>query len=117
MHRYRYYRASKAATVFWWIRTIFVLSGIGNVTGRHPLLGLGTIIIGLLLEILAEDDVEKTLLQNWKKDLNEERIRANVFEAVRAYNQNPCRQSLNYIRTLNPEAANYIRRNAGKKQK
>lgn len=117
MHRYRYYRASKAATVFWWVRTIFVLSGIGNVTGRHPLLGLGAIIIGLLLEILAEDDVEKTLLQNWKKDLNEERIRANVFEAVRAYNQNPCRQSLNYIRTLNPEAANYIRRNAGKKQK
>ena len=112
MHRYRYYRASKAATVFWWIRTIFVLSGIGSVTGRHPLLGLG-----LLLEILAEDDVDKTLLRNWKKDLTEERIRANVFEAVRAYNQNPCQQSLNYIRTLNPEAADYIRRNAEKKQK
>ena len=69
MHRYRYYRASKAATVFWWIRTIFVLSGIGNVTGRHPLLGLGTIIVGLLLEILAEDDVEKTLLRDACADL------------------------------------------------
>ena len=117
MHRYRYYRASKTATVFWWIGNICIISGIGNVFGRHPLLGLGTIIVGLLFDILAEDDAEKTLLQNWKKDLDEGRIRANVFEAVRAYNQNPCRKSLDHIRTLNPEAADYIRKNAGKKQK
>ena len=117
MHDYRYYKASKTATVLYWVRYIFYASGLGNVPGQHPLLGLVTIFIGLLLAILAEENVEKTLMHNWKQGLDNERIRSDIVEAVQAYNDNPCRLSLNYIRALNPAAADYICQNTGKKKK
>ena len=116
MHRYRYYKSSKSATVYWWIGILFAASGIGNVMGRMPLFGLGTIVIAFFFGILAENDVEEKTMRHWKQGLDEDGIRANLSEAVQAYNRNPCRRSVNYIRRLNPEAADYILRNAGKKK-
>lgn len=117
MHKYRYYRSSPKATVYWWIGNLLALSGIGNIIGRHSLFGLGTIVIAFLFWILAENDVEDKTMHYWKQGLDEESIRADIAEAVRAYNRNPCRRSLNYIRMLNSEAADYILVNTRKKKK
>ena len=115
MHRYRYYRVSTGATVFWWAGIFFLLSGIGNVIGRNQLFGLATIAVGFLFLIFAEADAEKTMMRTWKQGLDEGKIRSSIFEAVQAYNQNPCRQSVEYIRTLNSDAADYICQQAKKK--
>lgn len=117
MHRYRYYRVSTGATVFWWAGTLFLLSGIGNVIGRNQPFGLATIVVGLLFFIFAEADAEKAMMRKWQQNLNEGKIRTSIFEAVEAYNKNPCERSLNHIRSLNSDAADYICQQLQKKKK
>lgn len=117
MHKYRYYKESKSGKALYWLGILFFMSGIGNVTGRHLLLGIFTIAVAFLFEAMAEDEVEKELMRRWKRNISDESIRTSTFEAVQAYNLNPCQRSVDYIRTLNPEAAAYIWRNAKKRKR
>lgn len=117
MHKYRYYKEAKSGMVFYWLGNLFFISGIGNVTGRHLVFGIFTIALAFLFEAIAEDEVEKELMRRWMRNINEESIRSSTFEAVQAYNLNPCKRSVDYIRTLNPEAAAYIRQNAKKRKR
>lgn len=117
MHKYRYYKESKSGLALYWLGNLFFISGIGNVTGRHLLLGIFTIALAFLLEAIAEDEVEKQLMRRWKQNVNEEGIRTSIVEAVQAYNLNPCQRSVDYICALNPKAADYIRQNAEKNKR
>ena len=88
------------------------LSGIAALFEGVVVPGIVFIAIGVALIVWAANISENKVFRRWKKDVQakglEPLIRSNNQVALQIYNTYPCKNTLKYIQTLNPAAAQII---------
>lgn len=76
--------------------------------------------MGFGLSWLADSISENKKFATWKKKVEEKGyvadIQSDISFAIEIYNTNPCTKTLEYIRTLNPQAAEFIAQHTDKKK-
>jgi len=83
--------------------------------------GIAMIAAGLVLGVWATSIAENKCFKVWKQQMEQKNlipaIRNSVSTAISAYNAYPSTKTLEYIRTLNPEAAKQIAQMIAEKSK
>ena len=97
------------------------VSGILVAIGENVIAGILMITWGVALSFLASVISERKKFSEWKKQVKKggytSVIQNNIQGAIQVYNTYPCKKSLEYIRTLNPQAAELIEQKLPAKKK
>ena len=106
------YKNSVGATVASIFGYGFLMIGIMLAVSTELIQGIVMAAAGLLLEIWAPSISRNKQFKKWVKQLREKGVEAeissNINAAIRVYNSNPCKKTLEYIGSLNPAAAENI---------
>lgn len=90
----------------------FMVGGLGMAFGGEILGGIVLFLMGLGCAALASVISERAQFRQWirklKKDGIIDRARQDTALAIQIFQANPTKQTLRYIRKLNPTAAEYI---------
>lgn len=91
---------------------IIVIGGVVTAISEDIIGGIILIISGFVLMFLAKNISENKQFKKWKKQINRKGdisvIENSIQGAIQVFNTYPCKKSLEYIRTLNPQAAEFI---------
>ena len=89
-------------------------------SGESRIAGIALIIIGALLMLWASKINDNKAFKRWLKGAKEKNVdqivSSSVNSAIEVYNIMPGKPMLNYIRTLNPQAAEIIEANSAAKK-
>ena len=112
MARITIYKNSVLASLISILGYIFVIGGICVMFGGEIGGGIVMLIVGIALAMWASAISENKKFKTWKKELQakgvEAQIRTSTQVAFQVYNAYPRSNTLNYIRSLNPAAAQLI---------
>ena len=114
------YRKSILATLISIVSALTLAYGVVMVVSSVYLTGIILIVVSVGLFFaglfLGKTITEAKVFRKWKKQIKaeglEEKIKIDTVFALKVYNMNPDKRTLNYIKSLNPEAAEYIIRNS-----
>lgn len=112
MARITIYKNSILANLFNLLGYVLMLSGIAIALGGEIVPGIVLALIGFGSAVLASSISENKRFKSWKKEVEAKgyvpAIQSSVQVALQVYNTYPCTKALEYICTLNPEAARII---------
>ena len=103
------YTYSPEATKKSTLGTILIAVGIPTLFAG---IGIVLIIIGVVMKLRAKSTAEKESFSNWIRSLEEKGVLNNISEdtalGVELYRANPCQDTLDYLRKVNPKAAELV---------
>lgn len=113
------YKNSILASIVSIYGSLCVFAGVSLIT-QSILACILVIVYGAFHCWLGAYISERANYKAWKKEIEKkvdiERIKKEIYFAVKVYNTNPCNMVLKYIRNLNPEAAEYIKQRIAEKE-
>ena len=114
MARITVYKNSILANVVNIFGYLFMLSGIATAFGGEIVSGILLILLGIGCAVLASTISSRAQFRKWIKKLQKDGVidkaRHDMVLAIKIFDANPTRQTLAYIRKLNPAAAAHIDR-------
>lgn len=112
MARITIYKNSVLATVCSMFGYGIAVSGVLVTITEDVIGGIVMIVCGFALSFLASSISESKKFSEWKKQIKKggytSVIQNSIQGAMQVYNTYPCKKALEYIRTLNPQAAELI---------
>lgn len=106
------YKNSVPATLCNLIGSLMAIYGFAIMIRSSFTNGLLLLALGIGMMFLASWISDKSEFPAWKRKVRKSglipEIQRSVPTAIQVYQTNPCPQALNYIRTLNPQAAEII---------
>lgn len=122
MARITIYKNSVLASLMSFLSYFLLLIGVVAAVNGEILGGVALFLIGIGVGILASSISERKRFKTWKKQIEDKglipAIQTDVQTALAVYNTFPGKNALEYIRTLNPAAADIISAQlAAKKEK
>ena len=120
MARITIYKNSILASLVSIFGYMFMLGGIAMAFDGEILPGIFLFLMGIGLAALASVISSRAQFRKWIKQLKKDgiidRAKQDSALAIKIFQANPTKQTLQYIRGLNPSAADYIDRNLVKKK-
>lgn len=121
MARVRIYKNSFLASALSILGYVFLATGIIAAFNGEIIGGIFVVAISIAMMFGAKSISENKQFKAWKKQVEEKGyvpgIRSSVSTAIQVYNTFPCTKTLEYIRTLNPAAAENIAQQLAAKKK
>lgn len=121
MARITIYKNSFLASICSMLGYGIAVCGILVAIGENVIAGIVMIAWGMALSFLASSISERKKFSEWKKQIKKggytSVIQNSIQGAIQVYNTYPCKKSLEYIRTLNPQAAELIEQKLPAKKK
>lgn len=112
MARITIYKNSFLASAVSILGYLFVVCGIMAAFSGEIAGGILIALVGFGLAVLASSISEQKQFKTWKKQIEQKglvpQIQASTQVAIQVYNTFPGTKALEYIRTLNPTAAQLI---------
>ncbi len=120
MARITIYKNSIMANVCSLFGSVFMFAGIGVLFSGEILGGIVAIAGGVGLNIWGSNISANKQFKKWKKQVESKGLTSAIASsdhtAITVYNTYPCKKSLEYIRSLNPRAAQEIDRQLSAKK-
>jgi hypothetical protein len=106
------YKNSILASICSIFSYILLIGGMIVAGTKDLRLGIWMVVLGVTLSIAAPIISENKKFKSWKQQVKSQGLASMIASsdqfAVDIYNTYPCKKALEYIRTLNPEAARSI---------